>query len=108
MATKNNIPLIVAVLALAIVGYSFFSNSATGAQVVTPISASCMDTDGWDNTQQGTCTDIRGGVERTFTEQCLDINSPGEYYCTPSKTCQLRAMDCPFSQKCVAGACVPT
>ncbi len=111
MATQINLPFAVAVLALAIVGYSFFSSSVQSYAIAdanavygTPASSFCDDADGINTKFQANCTDARG----TFVEICNAANSGAvnEYYCAPNNLCQSRKIRCGYRETCVDGACV--
>ncbi len=109
MATKFNINLIAAVLALAVVGLSFASLGMQGYGAsditVTKISKSCTDTDGWDNAIRGACGDAVNGEPQTYIDSCVDFNTVGEYYCATNNVCQKRMIDCKANEQCVGGAC---
>jgi len=110
MATQINLPVAVAVLALAIIGYSFFSSNSFSANAIadanavygTPPSAFCNDDDDINIKFQGNCTDGRG----TFVEVCQPNGKVREYYCAPNNLCQNRAIGCGYKEACVEGACV--
>ena len=110
MATQINLPVAVAVLALAIVGYSFFSGfqsyAVADANAVygTPASSFCNDDDDINTKFQGNCTDDTG----TLVEICSPSysGSVNEYYCAPNNKCQSRRIRCGYKETCVEGACV--
>ena len=112
MATKINLPLAIAALAIAIVGYSFLSSDSISANAIadanavygTPSSAFCNDDDDINVKFQGNCTDDT----RTFVEICNAYysGSVNEYYCAPNNRCQSRRIRCGYKETCVEGACV--
>ncbi len=115
MATKINIPLTVAVLALAIVGLSFAGvlqgYAASDVLTATHPSAFCKESDGGIKTQTfGTCTDSRN---TKYSDKCIpglkgaQSRAVTEYYCAPNNLCSQLPRQCAGNEMCVAGACVP-
>ena len=103
MATNVNWKLAIAVLALAVVGYSFIGGSPTGAQVVTTANAWCKDTDMQNNMVAGNCEDSSG---IKASDSCVDFNTVNEAFCSKSNICTKKYMNCRYGETCVSGACV--
>ncbi len=103
MAKQTNWNLVIAVLALAVIGYSFVSGATTGAQIVTPANSWCKDTDAQNQHIAGSCEDSSGA---TATDACVDYNTVNEGFCSLSNVCSHKYMNCLYGEQCVKGVCV--
>ncbi len=106
---KQNIKLVVAVVALVFVVYSFFSSptgfgtAADGLQSGVPATKLCTDSDGENNLVRGSCLDNSGEKK---VDRCVDTNTAMETYCSPSNQCVYKYKNCPFGYQCAGGACL--
>ena len=114
MATKNNVQLLIAVVALAIVGLSFAGvlqgYAASDVLTATHPSSMCKDSDGGMNMKMsGMCIDSRN---TEYTDKCIPGLKGGqsravtEYYCAPNNLCSPLPRQCAGNEVCADGACV--
>jgi len=101
---KSNLNLVVTLVAVFIVVYSFVS-SPTGFATGTgePATAFCTDSDGENNLVRGSCLDNSGEKK---VDKCADENTAYESYCSPSNQCSYKFKNCPFGYQCAGGACL--
>ncbi|HIH14124.1 MAG TPA: hypothetical protein HA224_02615 [Nanoarchaeota archaeon] len=102
---KLNLNIIVLLVALVIVGYSFSQQSTGWAIAIgagAPANTVCTDGDGLNTSIFGSCTDSAGLKK---TDKCMGANAVQETYCSPSNICSYKPLNCAYGEMCVGGVC---